>query len=231
MRTSRTLFVLATTVLGGISLQAIAADTATTRPSARGGVSQMQGAQMPGMEGVLAATAVTTVYSVENVDQATRTVTLKAADGAITKFQCGPEVRNFDQIRQGDQVQATVVDEIAVAVSPGGQPGMGESQMITVAPKGAKPGMVMIQTSHVTGKILAVDTDKRMVSLQGPEGADKTFKVGPKVDLTQLKKGDSITLQIAEGTLSPSSAPRHPCAWPAAPCNPCNPAPATQPGR
>lgn len=155
-------------------------------------------AKMP--TGELEATAVTTTFTVQNVDPATRMVTLQDPGGAITKFKAGPEVRNFDQIKKGDLVKATVLDELAVAIRPGGgAPMASEKQMIAVAPKGAKPGVVMVQTDQMTAKIMAIDTDKRLVSLEGPTGMTRTIKAAPKVDLSQLKKGDDVTVQVAQG--------------------------------
>jgi hypothetical protein len=179
-----------------VGMQALAADpSATTKPSMREtGASGM-------MSPMMDATAITSTFTVQDIDPETRMITLKAPDGAIDKFKAGPEIRNFDQIHKGDLVRATVMDEIGVAITQPGMapPPMGEANMVAVAPKGAKPGIVMVQSESVTAKVAAIDADKRMVSLEEPSGKTRTIKVSSKVDLTQLKKGDDITVQVAQG--------------------------------
>ena len=195
MRTTRIMWVLAASVCGSLALQAmtLAAEEPTTMPREK--MKAMREA-----DGALEAVAVTTTFTVQDVDEKSRLLTLKGSDGAMAKFKVGPEVRNFDQIKKGDMIRATVVDEIAVAIRPSGGPPMAsEKQMIAVAPKGAKPGVVMLQSDQVTAKILAVDTEKRMVSLEGPMGKTRTMKVSPKVDLAQIKKGDDVTVQVGHG--------------------------------
>jgi hypothetical protein len=164
-----------------------------------GQMGQMQGGQMPG--GAMAAEAVTKTFTVQDIDPATRTVTLKATDGTTEKYKCGPEVRNFAQIKKGDQVTSTVMDEIAVDIRKGTDtgPSAGAQQMMSVAPQGAKPSMMMVQTEQMTAKIVAIDTSKRMVTLEGPGGNTKTIKASQKVDLSQLNKGDDVTVRFAQG--------------------------------
>src|SRR6476659_6913394 len=60
--------------------------------------------------------------SVQSIDQANRTVTLKTADGALHTYKCSPEVRNFDKMKVGDQVIATVTDELALFVHKSDMP-------------------------------------------------------------------------------------------------------------
>src|SRR5215475_10932165 len=55
---------------------------------------------------VMTATATGTVQA---IDPTKRTVTLRSADGTST-YKCGKDVINFDQIKVGDTVKATVVE-------------------------------------------------------------------------------------------------------------------------
>jgi hypothetical protein len=48
----------------------------------------------------------------QKVDAAIRTVVLKSPDGTTKSYKLGPELRNFDQIKVGDTVKATVVDAV-----------------------------------------------------------------------------------------------------------------------
>ncbi|HEY5139968.1 MAG TPA: hypothetical protein VIJ25_11725, partial [Methylococcales bacterium] len=42
--------------------------------------------------------------TVKAIDKKNRVVTLQSPEGKVAKVKCGPEVRNFDQIRVGDEV-------------------------------------------------------------------------------------------------------------------------------
>ena len=69
---------------------------------------------------------------------------------------------------------------------------------MALAPKGAKPGGIIAETSEITAKVDAVDAAKHTVTLEGPLGKQRTFKVNPKVDLSKIKKGDDIVLRVTD---------------------------------
>lgn len=138
--------------------------------------------------------------TVEKVDVATRMVTLKGPKGNLVTFKAGEAVKNLDQVKAGDKVVARYLESVAVFVRKSGEPpSAGELDAVGVAPKGAKPGVVMVQTDEVTAKVQAVDAKKRTITLMGPEGKTKTFKVDPSVKrLNEVKKGDDITLRVTQ---------------------------------
>ena len=142
-----------------------------------------------GKPGAVAVTTVTVAATVDAVDAAQRIVTLKWPDGKIKTLKAGPEVRNFDQIRVGDQVKSTFVEELAVFVK----------KSDALAPLGAKPGVVMADTRMITAKIEAVNYKNRTVTLKGPEGNTKTLKVGKNVkNFKDVKKGDEVAMRYTE---------------------------------
>ena len=79
---------------------------------------------------------------VTEVDHEKRHATLLTSDGEEMCYLAGPEVVNFDQIQVGDHVKATVTQQLIVHAREKGVSGNndGESGMIALAPKGAKPG-------------------------------------------------------------------------------------------
>ncbi|HET6488582.1 MAG TPA: hypothetical protein VFG28_02380 [Syntrophales bacterium] len=138
--------------------------------------------------------------TVEKVDYATRMVTLKGPKGNMVTFKAGDAVKNLDQVKVGDKVVAQYLESVAVFVRKSTDPpSAGEADMVGVAPKGAKPGMVMVETDEVTAKVEAVDLKARTITLMGPEGKTKKFKVDKSVKaLDKLKKGDDITLRVTK---------------------------------
>jgi Cu/Ag efflux protein CusF len=137
--------------------------------------------------------------TVTAVDRASRKVTLMTPDGKKTTFKAGPEVRNFDQLQVGDKVEAELVEELAVFLSKdGAPPSATETAAVAVAPKGSKPGVFMADTVRVSARIKAVDTGKRKVTLQLPDGTTKTVQAGKSVDLSKVRAGDDIVIQYTE---------------------------------
>ena len=129
----------------------------------------------------------------------TRKVTLLFSDGHQTTYKADKQVVNFDQIKVGDQVKATVIEELAVFLGKTkAQLSAGAGAAVALAPKGARPGIVMADTAEVTATVTAVDAETRTVSLQFVDGTRKTVKVGNSVDLSKVGPGDSVTAQLTE---------------------------------
>jgi translation elongation factor P/translation initiation factor 5A len=146
---------------------------------------------------------VTATATVEAVDAAKRTVTLKFADGKTQTYKLGPEVKNFDQIKAGDRVKSTMVESVAVFVRKSDEPpGVAEGRTVQVAPKGAKPGALITDTVEVTAKVEAIDYQKRTVTLRQPNGAQKTFAVDKSVEkFNTVKTGDEVVLRVTDALL------------------------------
>lgn len=139
----------------------------------------------------------TTTATVTGIDAPRRKVTLTMPDGKRKTFTAGSEVRNFDQIRIGDQVKTTVTEEVAVFLRKAGTPASaGEGSAVAVAPEGGKPGVVMADTVQVTGQIIRIEG--RHVTLQFADGTTKKIKVGKHVDLSGLAPGDAVTGRVTE---------------------------------
>jgi hypothetical protein len=137
--------------------------------------------------------------TVASVDAADRKVTLVTPDGKKTVVKCGPEVVNFGQIRVGDQLKATVTEELAVSMAPeGAPPSDGAASVVALAPVGAKPGGIVADTVQVTAKVTAIDLKRHTATLQFPDGSTKTFAVRKDVDLTQRKVGEGVVIRTTE---------------------------------
>jgi len=137
--------------------------------------------------------------TVTSVDPATRKIKLLSPDGSKSTVTAGPEVRNFDQIRVGDQVKATLTRETAVRLLPPGETrGTSETGSVALAPKGAKPGAIMANTIESTARIEALDMKHRKVTLRFQDGETKTFNVRKDVDMTKAQLGQEVLIQYTE---------------------------------
>jgi hypothetical protein len=133
-----------------------------------------------------------------SVDAASRKVVV-SQDGKETTLKCGPDVINFDQIRVGDELKATVTEELAVSMATEAAPSSdGAAAVVALAPKGAKPGGIVATTVQVTAKVTAIDLKNHKATLQFPDGTARTVAVRPDVDLTQRKVGEQVVIRTTE---------------------------------
>ena len=150
-------------------------------------------------KGAIEVSAITKTAKVTAVDPAKRTVTLVNPDGITNSYELGQKVRNFDQIKVGDEVKATLLEAVAVAVSKSNAPpDVSERDLVAVAPKGAMPGVIMAKTRQISAKIVSVDPQARTVTVEGPAGGTPTFRVGANVNMNELQKGDDVTLRVTD---------------------------------
>jgi len=155
---------------------------------------------------------------VDAVDKKDRLVTMTGPQGNTVVVKAGPKVKNFDRIKAGDDIDVSYYEELAVVVTRGNGPppteqegfaaseGVYEAPPATaevdveaaVAPKGAEPGAAAAEIVTINTTIEAVEYDTRIVTLAGQNGRSRRVKVGPAVELDQLKEGDKVTIQITE---------------------------------
>lgn len=150
-------------------------------------------------DGVIVVETVEFRANVTAVNAATREVTLKPRHGKARVVKAGDAVANFNQIRVGDQVDVMVADELGVSLIAGGAPpSVGEAAAVALAPLGAKPGAVAVDTVEVTGTIVAIDGHEHTVTLELPDGTMKEIKVAKHRDLTQVALGDSVRITLTQ---------------------------------
>ena len=143
----------------------------------------------------------TKTATVQDVDHAKRTVTLKGEDGKTMTLNIGKNVENFDQLKKGDQIKAAYYESAAISIRKAGEsaPATGEKETV-LAPEGeGKSGKAAIKTVQVAGTVEKVDPEKREVTLKSEEGKSKTMKVKEEVkDLDRLQKGDRVVVRYTE---------------------------------
>lgn len=153
-----------------------------------------------GRPGAVVAGTATVTATIDAIDAATRKVTLKYPDGKMQTITCGPEVRNFDQMKVGDLVKTTYAQSVAIWVRKATEkPAAAEVQTVKVAPKGDMPHATLTKTTEITATVEGIDYKKRTVTLKGPEGNVNTYPVDKRVKrLNEVKVGDEVVLRVTE---------------------------------
>jgi translation elongation factor P/translation initiation factor 5A len=152
-----------------------------------------------GVPGGVVVQTVKMTATVTAIDQAKRKATLLASDGKKFTVKVGPEAVNFDQVRVGDQVNATVTEKMVVSLDDKEAPSPeGAAAVVARAPKGDQPGGLVAETTQVTAKIITIDLEKRTATLQFEDGITQTFPVRADVDLSRLKVGEQMVFRVTE---------------------------------
>ena len=150
--------------------------------------------------GVVVVDAASITATVEAIDYDKRIIALKGPRGNVLVTRVGPEVKNFKQIKIGDNVTATYYDATAIYVrKPHEQPFAEETKAVQLAAPGERPGAIVIDTAEMTARVEDIDYKNRTVTLRGPQQKTATFKVGKEVKrFDEVKKGDEIVVRHTE---------------------------------
>jgi hypothetical protein len=191
MKNTPTQYFLAAALVGTLAFS-----SCSTEPK---GESAGYAAIRPGVPGGVMVETYKQTATVTGIDKAARKVTLVSKDGTKSTFKAGPEVANFDQLEVGDQVKATVTEQLVVFVRKAGEPPAdGAAAAVALAPLGAKPGVLMANTVEVTAKVKSIDVKHQKATLLFPDGTSHTFKVRKDVDLTKQTVGADVVIRTTE---------------------------------
>jgi Cu/Ag efflux protein CusF len=148
------------------------------------------------------AAAAKITATVEAIDQATRMVTLKAANGETTTFKAGPEIKNLAQVKKGDVVTIEYARAVALELNKGGAgiASRTESPAIGTAKPGERPAMTATDKVVIKANVTAVDTAAKTVTVRGPERT-VTLAVNDPAMLAKVQVGDQVEVTMTEALL------------------------------
>ncbi len=159
--------------------------------------------------GVGASVVSTLTATVQAVDLKNRVVTLKNPEGEVVDVVVGPEARNLPQLKVGDHVTVEYYEGLALKLDKGSS-GIRERKETTTmsrTPLGEKPGGIVSRTVDLVGTIQAIDLKTRKVTIKGAKRT-VVLKVGPAVDLENIKVGDAVSASYTEAVaISVTPAP------------------------
>jgi hypothetical protein len=155
----------------------------------------------------------TTMATVEQIDHATRMVTLRREDGHKFVFRAGEDVRNLPQVQVGDQVIATYYEGIAAEVRPPTDDERTNPKALIQAsgraPLGEMPGAASARSVRVVATITGIDRAGERVTLTGPGGESTTVKVRDPSNIDKVRVGDPVVITYTEAVgISVERAPK-----------------------
>jgi len=145
----------------------------------------------PGKGGV--AEVVKLTATITAIDKATRDVTLKGPQGNELVLTAGPDVKNFDQMKVGDQVAVEYVQALTLELKKGGGLVVARTdQKGAVAAKpGEKPAGAIGRQVTVVADVIAVDAAKQSITLKGPQRTVE-MRIADPEQFKRIAKGDQV---------------------------------------
>jgi len=126
------------------------------------------------------------------IDAKTRTVTLQNDQGEKTDVVCGDDVRNFDQLKVGDEVTFQYYESLTLKLEKvTGEPTVSEKTSELRSEPGELPGGVKTRETTITAKVTAVDAAQNTITIVGPKGKSHTLEAEPDM-VAKVKVGDMV---------------------------------------
>ncbi len=152
-------------------------------------------AQKPALGAVSVVTLNATVTA---VDQDSREVTLKNAEGEETTITVGEQVKNLPQVEVGDNVEIAYYESVDIRVvgADEAEPGAAAISALETAEPGQKPAGKMTTELSIVATIDAIDKAAETVTLKGPEGNTRTVKVRNPANLEKVAVGDRVMIGL-----------------------------------
>jgi Cu/Ag efflux protein CusF len=182
--------------LATLPLAGCASDTSgSATPSTAAAAETIEGADRVERRQAIEVTA-----TVKKIDYEKRRVTLALPEGREVELTAGPEARNFDQVKAGDQVRVTYYESLVVQVRQPGEATPGASARVGTgrAEPGAAPGAVAISTATLTTTVRAIDREKQTITIELASGDQQTLPVQNPANLDKVKVGDLLEITLNE---------------------------------
>ena len=112
----------------------------------------------------------TATGTIEAVEAATRTISIKKSDGTYTTIVAGPDITRFAEVKVGQKVNVRYYENVIVRVKQPGEPDTDTKAMATTGSEQAMPGGTKAKQRTITATITAIDPNVPSVTFTGPNG-------------------------------------------------------------
>lgn len=144
---------------------------------------------------------VTLTATVEAVDKASRTVTLKRPNGTSVEIKAPAEMQGFNTLKVGDQVTASYFEAVAVNVRKPGDPEPPGEPTTVVQRKERAPGSETRRQQTFRFTVRSIDPKTPSLTVMDPQGHALTLAVEDPKRLETLKVGDTVDVTYYESLL------------------------------
>ena len=150
---------------------------------------------------VMKGGTVTATATIQAIDPATRSVTLRNDKGEEDTFVAGPEVQRFNELKVGDKIRLTYHESLVFELRKAGAPSRESSDALAAGRLKAMPGgaVAVQQTRTVTVK--AVDPTVPSITVVTEDGRTITRKVEDRKNIEDVKPGDRIDITYTQAVV------------------------------
>jgi hypothetical protein len=145
----------------------------------------------PGMAAV--AETVKLTAAITAIDKATRDITLKGPQGNEVTLTAGPDVKNFDNMKVGDQVNVEYTEALTLELKKGG--GLIVQRTEKAGAAGAKPGERPAGAAGrqitIVADVIGVNAAKQTITLKGPNRT-VDMRIPDPEQFKRIAKGDQV---------------------------------------
>ena len=142
----------------------------------------------------------TLTVTVESIEKATRSVTIKKPDGTYGVFSVPADVKRFDTLKVGDKITATYYENIVLRLkAPGEKPVDSETGGVTKAASNNAATAAVQRT--ITATITKIDMKVPSIAFSGPNGWNYATRVQDKDTLAKVKVGDKVDITWTEAAI------------------------------
>jgi hypothetical protein len=138
---------------------------------------------------------------IEAIEAASRSVTLKKADGTYVTTVAGPEIKRFAELKIGDKVTAKFYENVVIRLKKPGEPDVNTAEKKVTPADTVLPGGTKAKQRTITATITAIDPKIPTITFSGPNGWKYTSKVSDKEALAKVKVGDKVDIVWTEAML------------------------------
>ena len=143
--------------------------------------------------------------TVEDLDLAKRLITVKGPSGKVVTSEVGPQVKNLDQVKAGDEVHVkyyrAVMQHAEKLDKDAKRGGTVTDSGAATAAVGEMPAGIAGREVKETVEVLLVDEYKKAVAFRGMDGRYREISVdAPHLEhwLKDLEKGDKVRVHYRE---------------------------------
>jgi Cu/Ag efflux protein CusF len=154
--------------------------------------------QTPGDKTVTKQNKVTATATIKAIDQATRSVTLRAENGDEDTFTVGPEVTRFNELKVGDTIKATYYESLVFQLRKPGAPAATTGAVAGGGRLKDAPGAAVGTQETTTVTVKAVDMNVPSITVETADGRTLTRKIADKKNLEGVNPGDTIDITYTQ---------------------------------
>ena len=168
-----------------------------TSMSAQGQTGATVVGSAPGAAAVAQTVKVTATITA--IDRAKREFTVKGPQGREVVLFAGPEVKNFAQMKVGDQVNAEYVEALTLELKKGGGKVVARTEQAGAAgaKAGERPAGLVGRQVTIVADVVDVNAATQMVTLRGPQRTVE-LQVRDPEQFKLISKGDQVEATYTE---------------------------------